>query len=210
MRRQNDWLIQHRVASKPNGSDDFFQGINVLGAGEVTDILEHQILGMPGTNDLHDIEEKRAARLICYTVLLPRLRKWLAREPAAKNVVRGHQFTDFLRTQVGIFVMNVRPSKKTDVLRESLLLPEVSLVNEAAMTIHLAGKYALSAIGTELGKRPMESSDTGKEIYELNCLHVGSLAAKVAQASLGLDFFNQPRQPQRRPQLPPRQSLRGR
>ena len=36
----------------------------------------------------------------------------------------------------------------------------------------------------------MEPSDSGKEIYELNCLHVGSLAAKVAQASLGLDFFN--------------------
>jgi hypothetical protein len=36
----------------------------------------------------------------------------------------------------------------------------------------------------------VESSDAGKKIYELNCLHVGSLAAKVAQASLGLDFFN--------------------
>ncbi len=36
----------------------------------------------------------------------------------------------------------------------------------------------------------MESSDSGKEIYELNYLHVESLAAKVAQASLGLDFFN--------------------
>ena len=34
----------------------------------------------------------------------------------------------------------------------------------------------------------MESSDTGEEVYELNFLHIGSLAAKVAQASLGLNF----------------------
>jgi hypothetical protein len=162
---------------------------------------------MPRTNDLHDIEEKRAARLILYTVLLPRLRKWLAREPAAKNVVRGHQFAYFLRTQVGVFVMDVRPSKKPDVLRESLLLPEVILVNEAAMTIHLAGKYALSAIGTELRKRPVEPSDAGKKIYKLNCLHVGSLAAKVAQASLGLKNFNLWKRLPRQLQDPPHQGL---
>ena len=177
MRRQNDWQIQYRVASMPNRRGDFFQRIDVLGAGKVTDILKHQILGMPRTNDLHDIEEQRAARLILHTMLLARLRKWLAREPAAKNVVGGHQFAYFLRTQVGVFVMDVRPSKKPDVLREALLLSEVGFVNKAAMTIHLTGENTLPAVGAKPRKRPMESSNAGKKIYELNCLHVGSLAA---------------------------------
>jgi hypothetical protein len=35
----------------------------------------------------------------------------------------------------------------------------------------------------------MKPSDTGEEIYELNFLHEESLAAKVAQASLGLKFL---------------------
>lgn len=100
-----------------------------------------------------------------------------------------HPLPDFFSRKSGIFVIDVSPCEQADILGESLLLPEVGLVDDTAIAIHLTGENALSAKRAELRKRPMESSDTGKEIYELNCLHVGSLAAKLTQASLGLDFF---------------------
>ena len=97
--------------------------------------------------------------------------------------------------------MDIGPGEKADVLRETFLLSEVSFVYEAAMPVHLAGQNAFPAIGTKPRKRPMEPSDAGKKIYELYCLHVGSLAAKVAQASLGLIFFNRQKGRFSRPQV---------
>ena len=103
--------------------------------------------------------------------------------------------------------MNISPREQADILGESLLLSEVGLVDDTAIAIHLTRENALSAKRAELRKRPMESADTGKEIYELNCLHVGSLAAKVAQASLGLKNFNPWKRLPRQLQDPPHQGL---
>ena len=115
----------------------------------------------------------------------------------------GNEFSNLCGTQSGLLVIDVSPGKETDILGEALLLSEVGFVNKAAMTIHLTGENTLPAVGTKPRKRPMESSDAGKKIDELNCLHVGSLAAKAAQASLGFKFFNWRKGPRRQPQDPP-------
>ena len=144
---------------------------------------------MPGTDDFHDDEEQRTTGLILHSMLLSRLREWLTGEAPAEHVMSRHALPNLLGGQSRVLVIDVGPGEETDILGEPLLLSEVGFVNKAAMTIHLTGENTLPAVGTKPRKRPMESSDAGKKIYELNCLHVGSLAAKVAQASLGFKFF---------------------
>ena len=57
------------------------------------------------------------------------------------------------------------------------------------MAIHLACKYALATKLTKFREGTVESSNACEKIYELNFLHVESLAAKTSQASLGFKYF---------------------
>ncbi len=53
--------------------------------------------------------------------------------------MRWDELADLFRGKSGIFVMDVGSREKADVLRETFLLSEVSLINKAAMPIHFAG-----------------------------------------------------------------------
>lgn len=105
-------------------------------------------------------------------MLLARLREWLTWEAAAEHVMRRHELPNFLRRQSGTFVVNVSPGEQTDILRETFLLAEIGLVNETAIGIHLTSEHTFTAIRTEPRKCPMESSNAGEEVYELNFLHI--------------------------------------
>ena len=71
MRRQNDRLIQDGIAFGANRRDNRSEGVDVLGSGEITHVLKHQELGVPGPDDFHDVEEERSACFIFYSMLLP-------------------------------------------------------------------------------------------------------------------------------------------
>jgi len=86
------------------------------------------------------------------------------------------EFSDFFRPEARFLVVNSTTCKFTDVIRKAYLLPKVCLVDEFTVRIHLTGKNAFALVISKTRESPMESADASEKVYELNFLHVGSLA----------------------------------